>query len=1128
MKKFNRGKTRLLLGASTLLAITSTGAMAQTASVQIAGGDVTNATGDSVQTQDQANTNDILTTTNNTDIDVSTGTLLNSSAVIDAGRNTAAAVGNNAALAISDTDSAATATTSVLATVQTSIGASAITVVADANDTSINLFATDVTGSSASVANSADAATATGNSATQSLTLSSTTLTLGTAVADADTVGTATAADLDVSAAIAVGSLQANTNSVTRASNLSSTLGLDADNVSGSALTLGTNTQESSATGSTAANAIRLTGTTVGVGVAIASQQDSDATSAVTGATTASASLTADAIVSGSTATVSGNRIQARALTANTSNLLSVDATSMTLPAADTSLATTLGSTSGIVRGAFATVNDQSVANTTTATVVQESVNLTNSTSAAMDPVSGLIISGNVSGGSAIANDANTISARAQAAVATNSTTLAIDGTLGSTTPAATGGVSNAAVIASTQNVAGGANVLASTTGGYNYGTIATDISGLLDDSSVTTSSNRVQAIAEATNATNALAVSATTLSAAASSANGAVNASGVIGSDAVVNSAFAVANRQVTGNATVQAKLENPLVGTVVSGNVSDSSIDANGNVLEAFGSANKASNSVTLAGTTVTTDASAVNFQTSNAQVTARFDQNNSAAVAVGMGSDITNSDVSVNGNLARGSAIGNVGTNMVSASATTLNGGGTDAQAEAIGTSATGDFSLANKQVLESNSASTTSIMGTFSAMQESDMALTDSRISVSSNAMFGEALGNTATNRLAVSATSAGAGVDPTAVLNSTQSADADIDATSWSTVRSVSSADGSSIALNSNSNTALGVVNNAVNSVTASALTLDGSATVGTTNIAVNADYALASNQGASGTVDVDGRLSVNSADAYDMMAFVSPDAGTVDSNVSIAGNALTSEGSANRVSNQMAVSANNAGATAMISNAQDSSADVIVLANGYFGYRSETSGLAGGLNAANASSIAIEGNNVASLARGNSASNVLNYAVGSTYSAPTTAANFVSQNTNGNLEIAATAGVLNNQFNSGDVSANGSAEYRANLNSGSGTAALNSNVSMANNSASATAYGNIANNSVSMLTFGAGVPSSAVSSNQVNTGTVSAVSYVNFGTTAVNTTGSAVRSTGNSATATAVGNNSVNTIGGGN
>jgi hypothetical protein len=68
-----------------------------------------------------------------------------------------------------------------------------------------------------------------------------------------------------------------------------------------------------------------------------------------------------------------------------------------------------------------------------------------------------------------------------------------------------------------------------------------------------------------------------------------------------------------------------------------------------------------------------------------------------------------------------------------------------------------------------------------------------------------------------------------------------------------------------------------------------------------------------------------------------------------------------------------------------------------------------------------------------------------------------------------------------------------------------------------------------MLTFGAGVPSSAVTSNQVNTGAVTAVtSFVTFSTDIGNTTGSAVRSTGNSATATAVGNNSVNTIGGGN
>jgi len=106
------------------------------------------------------------------------------------------------------------------------------------------------------------------------------------------------------------------------------------------------------------------------------------------------------------------------------------------------------------------------------------------------------------------------------------------------------------------------------------------------------------------------------------------------------------------------------------------------------------------------------------------------------------------------------------------------------------------------------------------------------------------------------------------------------------------------------------------------------------------------------------------------------------------------------------------------------------------------------------------------------------------------------------------------------------------LNSGTGNgaaAALNSNATLANNSVAATAFGNVATNSLNMITFGAGVPSSALASNQVNTGPVSATATnVSFGMTVGTTQGSALRNVGNNTTAQAVGNSSVNTIGGGN
>jgi hypothetical protein len=88
---------------------------------------------------------------------------------------------------------------------------------------------------------------------------------------------------------------------------------------------------------------------------------------------------------------------------------------------------------------------------------------------------------------------------------------------------------------------------------------------------------------------------------------------------------------------------------------------------------------------------------------------------------------------------------------------------------------------------------------------------------------------------------------------------------------------------------------------------------------------------------------------------------------------------------------------------------------------------------------------------------------------------------------------------------------------------------LANNSVAATAFGNVASNSLNMTTFGAGVPSSALASNQVSQGAVTAsATNVSFGMTVGTTTGSALRVDGNNTTAQAVANSSVNTMNGGN
>jgi hypothetical protein len=993
MSKDTSSKTRLLLGASTLL-LTSTAAMAQNIRIDSA----VSLSADSAQSQDLKNNGDVeattmtsmtfptgddfVTTTTYSKNQTSVGTLTDSSATVDNNSNRAIALGNTGTQSLSDADSAATETSVALGSKQLSAGPlvgefqDTIFVRADAGGSEVSLITSDVSGSSATLSNATNAAIATTNTASQTVLLKSTTLENTGAPATNTDVNT-TDAVTNIAGDVAVGSVQATTYSRTDAQNTSSTFTLTAaSDVSDSALKLISNTQDASATGSTATNAVSLSATTVNIGAAIVSQQSSYAAQTdVSAATIAGIRMNvvnptemAASDVTASSAMVSGNRIQAKASGGVTSNILAVDATTLT-------------------------------------------------------------------------------------------------GAIGLTT-----------------------------------------------------------------------SVAATTTAAAS-------------------NSAFTVANQQVAGRNAVQAGVYNSDVDFRTDGVTSGSSVAVEGNAIDAFGLSNKSTNSLSLAGTSVATDAGVINRQSADAYVSASAE----ARVSANFYDDISDSSVAVNSNVVRGSAIGNVGNNSLSASATTLAGVGTDAQAVSTGAitgaaNATGDFSLVNSQALGENSSSNVGVYGDFD-INAFTAVVTDSRLSVSANTQFAEALGNSGTNRIALTATGAGsgpavtsgdtpnaipAGVNPTAALSNAQDGvDARINSQSNMTVYANAESTGSSVAINGNSNTALGVVNNAVNSMSVSAVTLDRSAVtldsfdanlaasrnagsiIGDSNT-TTADYALNSVQGASGEANVFANSQIYNLDKTDVTT------GTVGSVITLSGNTTMAEGSANRISNQLSVSAIDNGATAALNNFQTSSTNVTSTATSSVGYALRTSATD---VSADASSISVDSNSTMALARGNTASNALNYTVGASYTGNDGAFVTASKSLN------ATAAVLNNQINGGPVSATSAdVTYSLALNATtpgvpfpSTVEAFNSNATLANNSATASAFGNTASNSLNMLTFGAGVPSSALASNQVNTGAVSATAAnVSFGMTVGTTQGSALRNVGNNTTAQAVGNSSVNSINGGN
>lgn len=1092
--------------------------------------------------------------TDGTEVKVATGAATDSSLGVSGTLNRASATGNVANTAISDTDFTANGTSATLAARQQNTGltgAGNISVTATVNDTDIKLTSGVTSGSDLSVSGNTDTAVAVANSLNQQMMLDGTKLTLGTTSATANTVPSGTSetneADSDASGKALVSSRQANTFTDVSATNSASSIALNAGATKGSSLEVVGNVQDATATGSTAGNTLALSGNAVGTGAAIVSTQSSDSQSTVTASATGSAALAVSSLAAGATdlgasASLTDNKLQSRATGGTVTNNLTASATSITLQAPDATAAAVISrsaltsdtSLSGTVSSGYATLNDQLIAGDVSAS--------TNATSAA----AGFTVSatGAVKNGSSINNDRNALTAQAQGALSSNSTTLAVGGTLSQGT--ASGAlVANAAVIGNIQELSDGADVTArvDTTGAP---ALLTKVGGALDSSSVSTSNNKVQALADGASATNAMSVSAVTLSAAATDTG--VPGSSVSSTSLTADSAFAVVNRQDGGNGAVSAELNDPIsVRTEIVGNTSASSISSTGNVQDAFATSNKATNSLAMSATSLTSDGAVVNAQNSDAQVRAVIGATGATPTAGGVGSNagvivdfdgtISNSAVAVAGNTVRGSAISNVGNNTLTATATTLTGDGTTvrAVADADDTTTTADFSLGNSQTLDANASSNTQIYASFGVDQAFDQSLEGSQVAVSNNVQFGEAIGNSANNKVQLTALGAGSGTgtDPTAALNNVQSGEgATIDSKSEMALYSNIASSGSSIAISGNTNTALAAVNNANNSMSVSGTAVDGSDSAAAVDIHQNktvADYALNNSQSSSGELNSTAKTIAYNLDRTDNNAAdATATSGILNGSATLSKNATMAEASANRVANSLAISATDNGATAAIGSEQTSSTSVNAFASSS-SYRLEleaSDAASGGTAyAASGSSVALEGNTTTALARGNSASNALNYTVGVSYSG-VSAFPVIT----GTTSASAGALILNSQSNTGSVGATASSvQYSLALNDGSTGSALNSTATIGNNATTAVAFGNSVNNSLTMATFGAGIPSSAISNNQSNTGAVTATaSGVAFAMTPTGAaSGSAFRNSGNSVTAQAVGNSSVSTIGGG-
>ncbi|WP_252258817.1 beta strand repeat-containing protein [Erythrobacter aurantius] len=1146
------------------------------------------------------------------DVDVDVASLETSSIDVSSNRLTTAANGNDLTAGISSGASSATFDASAVLASRQELDT--VVVLADSDDSDVEVNVGQG-GASATFVNSAItvdsnvlAASATGNRALQAIELEATALNAAvdtSATLSADLIPSADGDSVAADGAVVIASAMFNTGSTVTARNTISDIDIfTGDNLNGTAtntsVAVTRNTQQAFATGSDAGNSLSLTGVDVGSAAGISNLQVNDATSTVTATQTGSIDVDyAASLISGSSE-ISGNSQSAVARGTVAANTLSVDAQVVALGLNGTAATSAPQSLDADATAAYGVVNVQQVLADVIASADPDDTDAFR-----MDIVGSLTDSN-----TAVTN--NTLLAQAQGTVATNQANISI----GNLTT--TDGMADAAV-ANLQNVSG-ADILATADGNTDEGgnSVETEIDGAILRGSVVSSANQVLASADSSRATNTLTVSGTSLS----GSNLSAQANAYLDTDTnTVAAQFGVVNTQVAGTGNVTASLRESTGGTFgdsasvvndLNSTVTNSSVEANNNLLQALAASNRSTNTVSVDGTTLNqVTAGASNLQTSSQDVSALIGFAGSGGVApftvpatittgtasgslsgltpdqvtaflaeYGSATDftydpvtfafsyttpgtgavtlpvsgtsgavnnggvlidvegaITASTLAVESNAVQGSAIGNSAGNSVTVAANAFDGVTAVGAGEVL-TASTGDpeadaradAALASSQILVAGSSSTTEVFTTFGIDGALDTAITDASLSVSANSAYGEAIGNTVTNNLTVRGTDLAGTATSGVLTNSQDGSSAAISSVSDMEVVSNVVSSGSSVNVDQNGNSALGVINNATNSLTASSTNSTSTApAIATSDVALagaaqsTGSFALINGQNASGTL-----TTTATTDIYNIGNTDVTTTGVVNGSISMSSNATRSESTSNRAANTVSVGADaNLGSTASLINQQASQATTSANANSTV--RLAVTGTTEdetALESLDGSSVLIEGNSTLALARGNSASNTLNYTAGAGYTAAAGAATI-----NGSTNVAtANAALLNDQANSGAVTANATGGTSVALNATSGgsvAGVLNASVSNSNNSTTAFAVGNSAENRLMLSSLVTGMPNVALGNQQTNTGAVSAVATTVTYSMSSNgaVAGSSMQNSGNAASATAIGNSSISVIG---
>jgi hypothetical protein len=650
--------------------------------------------------------------------------------------------------------------------------------------------------------------------------------------------------------------------------------------------------------------------------------------------------------------------------------------------------------------------------------------------------------------------------------------------------------------------------------------------------SKLTLKDNSITATAGANDAGNKMSVVATDLV-----GRNLANRAASVGSFQVVTD-FALGNQQQLINGTdVTATATGAVHLNALSNDIGTGQLTLSGNSLSATGSANNATNALSMSVTNITqASLGLASEQSMDAGTSVTSTTTGSTKMTAGAATD---SALSVADNTIKSTALGNLVTNTLTAAATNYTGptsSTVNASAASGTTSVAADFAIASKQINDSALVISATTLGT---VQMAVDAVTGSTSASSSNSLTGNTLkalaqSNSASNEIKLDVTelrSASAGVasyqSSEAAVNASVAPHTGSTSGGLFAVTSGALAEGS-ITVSANAVSALAGMNEAYNTLTVkgSNLLARGLAvtapTVGTVS-STGADFAVMNAQSGSGSAEA----SLN-AGASGFSSTGSFTAGSVTVN----SNALLARASANTANNTLTLAASNRlEASGVVNNLQQMADAATVKAS-----IASTSAL--GVELASSSGeavVTVKDNTVTAQATGNVANNALNASANNAMTAagasgtPTFAVlNYQSTGTEpaqtstpSQIEANPALRIWGVQSAINGISIGGS-QLGGALN---GTTA---SASVTGNQVSSVAYGNSANNSVvvSALAPTLNTASASITSVQYNLTSVNATisNSAMQASGAAGSSGANVGISGNSIVAMAVGNRSVNAI----